>query len=289
MLELKLLNESDKAQLLEVLRARKDRRDYELNEESLESESLAEKVLAGLRFLKEHDLVIVESSSMTDYDPTIRVREDWGNDSRTGVMSTSDFFKLYGNGPLKASNWTRRISHNVDGKDILIDGNYADLLDYLEFAHRYNADTKRWEPKSDRWESKESAIYRQTEALLKEITDSDPLYLHAPLARKFVLKNFNDIAKGIYDSNLRVQSIPLALQTVIDDFNVIVLKNLVEQNDAAKSGKYPQEITDTIYRLLPKGSNAKEYQNFLTQESGNLHLVHGHFCLRDYLKRKMRK
>lgn len=285
LLELKLLDEAHKKMLRDVIRERRKWSDYELDQLELESEPLAEKFLAGLRVLKEAKLVFVEEGSISDYEAELRgEQKGLTYDSRTGVMNLTDFKKLYGDKPINNTGITSRINYLVEGKKILIDGNYAELFGYLEFANKYNSDTKRWEPKNDRWESVENAIYRKTEEVLAKISSTDPLYLSGPSVRETVAARINDIPKMKFiDPMLKIPSIPLAVENLITGVNLYQLAHRVKNFEEYKV--IPESTQKELLELTTaKGKFLEDLIAFAAKEERDLGLVYGHFCVRHYKK-----
>jgi len=123
--------------------------------------------------------------------------------------------------------------------------------------------------------------------MLKEITDSDPLYPSAPEVRAFVLKHLENIPKmSIKDPTLNVRSIPLAVEQVITVANV----GIIVRAASIANSEYPDEIKDKV--SLSIGQRPWEWNKFVKfaeEEKRSLSLVHGYFCLRTYLKDQTKK
>jgi len=137
LLELGLLNEGHKTELTKVLRKRLLNDKFVLTDLLLEEKAVAERALAGLRYLAEHKLVLVERHSINTYE--VEGQENGEYYMRTGVMSAMDYEKLYGKEPLKNLGFVKeRAAYLLNGEKTLIDESYVDLFEYLEFSNRYH-------------------------------------------------------------------------------------------------------------------------------------------------------
>lgn len=261
-LELGLLNAEQRAQLLTILREREKKADYSLDDFRQDEKAVAERVIAGLRLLQENNLVVVEINSLIEDSP-----------GRYGVMSSRDFTNLYGSSPLRNSGIEVITNYRLEGEDRLVDGTYVALLEYLEFAHKYDERTKRWVSKNDRWESKESTTYRLVEAKLKEITDFDPHYPYGPQIRRYVTNNLDAICKmPIYDPEMRMKSLPLTVETVIIMVNVNILFHAATDH----KDDYPAKVHEALedFSAEPK---LQDYVNFAADHQSDLFLKYGYF------------